>query len=238
MKTENSKGRPHWDTWAKVSARTVFLGLDFGQRPNQQRDCLAVLRFSKTQWEVAIVHGPDWVRSLHDWMIEPAVRYAVLTMDGCLTKPVVPEYWQRGCEGALNVHREVNINWQGQSFQKVRDLVEQLPLQGPATRILLETHPQSNYPARIRDSATECDLFVRNAFRNLTGSEVPANFPAASQPHAQHAIAAALVSVAYGRFRSRGVLKDYLATVIDHDGCFWLLDFASLPQQRARGGRR
>jgi hypothetical protein len=128
----------------------------------------------------------------------------------------------------LNACRGVNISWQGQSYQKAQDMIGNLPLQGPAARVLLETHPQSNYPATIRDTPGACDLFLRNVFGILTGSQVPATFPAANQPHAQHAVAAALVSVAFGRFRSSDITQDYLATVIDHDGCFWLLDLASL----------
>src|SRR5262245_41968278 len=135
MKTENATGVPHWDTWRRVVAQTVFLGLDFGQRPNQDRDCLAILQFRALQWQVETVRGPRWATELQQRLIAPEPEYAVLTIDASITRPVMPEYWQRGCEAALNACREVNISWQGQSFQKVQDLIARLPLQGPAARV-------------------------------------------------------------------------------------------------------
>jgi hypothetical protein len=230
MRTENATGVAHWDTWACIQSRAVFLGLDLGLRHDQGRDSLAILRHGNT-WQVTTVTGPGWVAALQAEIAAPTLGYAILTIDASMTRPVIPEYWQRGCEAALIACRELspNFSWQGQSFQKVQDLIGRLPIQGPAVRVLLETHPQSNYSAQMRGDSranrNKRDQYLRAAFTTLTGSQVPKSFPAANQGHAQHAVAAALVSVAYGRFKSSDLNKDYLATVIDHDGCYWLLDF-------------
>jgi hypothetical protein len=95
-----------------------------------------------------------------------------------------------------------NFSWKGQSFQKLQDLVRSLPLHGPAILVLLETHPQSNYPVAMHDDGQanrdSRDQYLRRAFTTLTGSEAPKTFPAPNQGHAQHAVAAALVGVEYG----------------------------------------
>jgi|GEM_PF-4595197 len=230
-------------------SKGLFAGVDIGESANTADNdvCTVLWKDANSGWMIESNQAGDCKTDFFKFFSELPEKaqslnkkYLVLCIDACLSKPAKPHYYNRDCEKELNNKLESGLSWQGRSYHKAIDLLNAMPLHGVRKRIILETHPQSNFklydPGMNRKHEKSAnkeaeylskllELLCETNTDGITNWDQVNAICGAEEPHFRDSLMAALVAVAYGRWKS-GIREDYLTTVLDHDGVYWLIDAA------------
>jgi hypothetical protein len=236
--------------FTEIQERSVFIGINIGTSYQNETDCVVLLYKDRTNWKLKTNENEDAFEFLYNHIkffsknrYQSAENtflkeYLIFTIGACLSSPIKPEYSIRDVDVEKNNGNMMNRRWQTESFLKISDWLNHLPISGASKRVYLETSPQSNFPFELmetREIEKEKEFLV-DALRNINEVPVPIfKILGLKEEHFKgeyfrNAFVSMLVSIAYIRWKSldKSARKDFLKIVADHDGIYWLLDHESL----------
>ena len=261
MRLWNEKGNP-WGNkkqksneiiplkFAEIQERSLFIGVNIGPNYNAERDCVVLMYKDRQRWVIKTNENEDafeflyrniniFSKNRYKEAIYPFLKeYLIFTIDACLSTPVKPEYYMRDIDLEINNCNQMNGRWQSESYLKISDWLNHVPISGASKRVYLETNPHSNFPFDIKEirKVTKEKAFLVEACKKIIElSDSILNIKGWNEENFKNeyfrdAFVSMLVSIAYTRWKSndQSGRKDFLKVVVDHDGLYWLLDHASL----------
>jgi hypothetical protein len=234
MKLANPDKQPWKLAWEDVASKTMFIGYDFGLSTQCGKDindaCVAI--FYDKGWHIEGEKGYEAIEHLRCTIKKPQKRFIIISCDASLSRPFSPDYNHRECDRALNEVKDKKLSFQAKSYLKYRDLFPCVTASAKGKVVVLETHPQSNFPPDENNNGKV--EYIKKAWKIISNKDnnKPPNHCKIDlkNKHIIDAFSAALVSLCYGRFKSNNTDKneDYLSVVVDCDGTYWLLDADAL----------
>lgn len=235
------------DEYAILQERALFIGVHFDTENTLNHDIVVLLFKDMGSWELAINRTEDAFhflyrhierhsKQLYGLQGDPYYKeYIITTVNAGLTLPVKPQYSLRDVEREKGIRKgESRIS----SFHKMRDWLDRLPVSGTSKRVFLETDAMRNFPIQ-KGSTRNKGKEIKYAFQTFQkmleekGQRfhvIGWNLSDLDQDHYRQAFISMLVSMAYGRWKSKDKsgVNDFLKLIADHDGTYWLLDYEQL----------
>jgi hypothetical protein len=248
LKLRNELSSPWLDddekpmNFSEIQKKSLFVGISLDYRARNNKDCIIIM-FHDGGWQLKSNEHEDAFDFLYRYIkyftakkynkeLDPKYKeFIILTIGGCLSTPIKPEYLMRDVE-TESCHQDPIQTWNSQSYQKVQNWLHHLPNSGNSKRIYLETKPTLNFPITNNRNEQKEQEFLIEGYKQIMGLSNPLQTVQGWSDHLfktnQHrdSLVSLLVSAAYTRWKSKDKSNenDFLKVVVDHDGTLWLLD--------------
>lgn len=250
MKLENAISTSFLqDEYAILQERALFIGVHIDTENKQNHDIVVLLFKDMGSWELAINRTEDAFhflyrhierhsKQLYGLQGDPFYKeFIIATVNAGLTLPIKPQYSVRDVEREKDTD-ERNGESRFSSFHKMRDWLDRLPVSGTSKRVFLETDAKRNFPIQKGGTGNKQNeiRFAIQTFQKMLEEKgksshvIGWNLADFDQDHYRQAFISMLVSLAYGRWKSKDKsgTNDFLKLIADHDGTYWLLDYEQL----------